>query len=75
MKMNGTRKRLLQLAHDPVVPIELHIGSDRIDVWLDHSGIHFRQGDGRVTEGHLPWDVAIAMSLLPAELRPRAPAA
>lgn len=75
MQMNGTRTRLVSLARDELVPVELHIGSNRIDVWLDHRGIHFRQEDGSVTEGHLPWEVAIAMSLVPPEWQPGVPAA
>lgn len=75
MQMNGTRARLVSLARDELVPVELCIGSHRIDVWLDHRGIHFRQQDGAVAEGHLPWEVAIAMSLVPAEWQPGVPAA
>jgi hypothetical protein len=72
MDMNGTREFPAQAASGPVgdVPLELQIGSDRIDVWFDQRGIHFRQRDGS-TQGHLPWDLAIAMSLVPAALRPR----
>lgn len=69
MQMNGTRARLVTLARDELVPVELRIGSDRIDVWIDHRGIHFRQEDGRGTEGHLPWELAIALSLVPQEGR------
>ena len=36
------------------VPLELVIGRETIRVWLDDAGIH------------LPWSVAIAMSLIPA---------
>ncbi len=68
MKMNGTRARLVPLGHGELVPIELRIGSDRIDVFIDQSGIHFQQKHS-VTRGHLPWDVAIAMSLLPEGVR------
>ena len=64
MKMNGTRARLVPLGQGELVPIELRIGSDRIDVFIDQSGIHFRQEHG-AARGHLPWDVAIAMSLVP----------
>ena len=48
------------------VPLELVIGRETIRVWLDDAGIHFRHADGSPTEGHLPWSVAIAMSLIPA---------
>ena len=71
MKMNGTRARLVPLGHGELVPIELRIGSDRIDVFIDQSGIHFQQKHS-VTRGHLPWDVAIAMSLVPAPGKRRA---
>jgi hypothetical protein len=43
---------------------------ETIRVWLDETGIHFHS-DGSRTEGHLPWSVAIAMSLLPPDV-PRA---
>jgi hypothetical protein len=44
------------------------IGRETIQVWLDDAGIHFRHADRSHTEGHLPWSVAIAMSLIPADL-------
>jgi len=75
MKMNGTRARLVSLAHGEQVPIELTFGSQRIDVFIDHRGIHFRQENGSAAEGHLPWDLAIAMSLVPEAMRRRFPAA
>jgi hypothetical protein len=59
------------------VPLDLVItrdsGSDvvageTIRVWLDETGIHFRHSNGSRTEGHLPWSVAIAMSLLPPDV-------
>ncbi|HTO71730.1 MAG TPA: hypothetical protein VMR31_17855 [Myxococcota bacterium] len=43
------------------------INGEIIGVWLDETGIHFR-ADGTRTEGHLPWSVAIAMSLLPPDV-------
>lgn len=49
-------------------PIDLVVGRETIRVWLDDSGIHFRHADGSRTEGHLPWSVALAMSLLPPDL-------
>jgi hypothetical protein len=55
-------------AHERGVPLELVIGRETIRVWLDDAGIHFRHADGSHTEGHLPWSVAIAMSLIPADL-------
>ena len=48
--------------------VELVIGRETIRVWLDDAGIHFRHTDGSRTEGHLPWSVAIAMSLLPPDV-------
>ena len=75
MKMNGTRKSLVAIRSDERIPVELRFGEHRIDVWLDHRGIHFRQEEGHVTEGHLPWDVAIAMSLMPPEWRHKLPSA
>ena len=73
MDINGTRESSALPAPGPVgdVPWELRIGSDRIDVWFDQRGIHFRQREGGTTQGHLPWDLAIAMSLVPPERRPR----
>ena len=49
--------------------MELRIGRETVSIWFDDSGIHFRQAEGRQTEGVLPWDVAMAMSLVPEELR------
>ena len=49
------------------VPIKLFVGQELIDVWLDETGIHFRHPDGTTTEGHLPWTMAIAMSLVPPD--------
>jgi hypothetical protein len=52
-------------------PIELRIGAEVIDVWLDDDGIHFRQ-EGTSAGSVLPWGIAIAMSLVPGHL-PRMP--
>jgi len=52
------------------VPLDLVISGETIRVWLDETGIHFHS-DGSRAEGHLPWSVAIAMSLLPPDV-PRA---
>jgi hypothetical protein len=49
------------------VPLELIVGHERIRVWLDEAGIHFVQS-GSTAEGHLPWSVALAASLLPFDL-------
>lgn len=51
-------------------PLELRIGQERVDVWFDDRGIHFRQSEGKHTEGLLPWDTAMAMSLVPRRLHP-----
>jgi len=53
---------------DLALRLELLVGCETIRVWLDDAGIHFRHTDGSRTEGHLPWSVAIAMSLIPADL-------
>ena len=55
------------------VPLDLILSSvggeagETIRVWLDETGIHF-VSEGSRAEGHLPWTVAIAMSLLPPDL-------
>jgi hypothetical protein len=58
------------------VPLDLVIrpeagsdaGGETIRVWFDEAGIHFRHSNGSRTEGHLPWSLAIAMSLLPPDV-------
>lgn len=57
------------------VPLDLVIretgseaGGETIRVWFDETGIHFRHSKGSRTEGHLPWSLAIAMSLLPPDV-------
>ena len=55
-------------AHKRGVPLELVVGRETICVWLDDAGIHFRHAEGSSAEGHLPWSVAIAMSLIPPDL-------
>lgn len=54
------------------VPVELRIGDQLVDVWLDAHGIHFSQPEAASAEGHLPWEDALALALVPAERR-RAP--
>ena len=44
--------------------IELVVGAETIGVWLDESGIHFRQ-PGTPREGLIPWSTALAVSMLP----------
>jgi hypothetical protein len=59
---------------DLVITREGHdsdLGVETIRVWLDETGIHFRHAKGSRTEGHLPWSLALAMSLLPPDV-PRA---
>ena len=51
------------------VALKLSIDGELLNVWLDDTGIHFRHPSGTRTEGHLPWSVAISMSLLPPSLR------
>lgn len=68
MEMNGARQRLVTLARDELVPMELTIGCERIEVFLDHSGIHFQQQDSP-TKGHLSWELAIALALVPEQWR------
>jgi hypothetical protein len=48
--------------------LELAVGNEVIEVRVDRSGIRFRHSGGSV-EGHLPWEVALALSLLPEPLR------
>lgn len=52
------------------VSLKLWIEGELLDVWLDDTGIHFGHASGTRTEGHLPWRVAIGMSLVPPGLRP-----
>jgi len=54
--------------------LELQIGRETVDIWFDDNGIHFRHAEGTKTEGLLPWDVALAMSLVPEEVRRPLPA-
>ncbi len=49
--------------------LELVVGDEVIEVRVDREGIHFRHASGEASEGCLPWDVAIAMSLLPEGVR------
>ena len=58
-------------------PVELWLGAEKIEVWLDAGGIRFRQPKrtGGASEGVLPWDVALALALVPDEWRAKRPAA
>ncbi|MCP4007143.1 MAG: hypothetical protein GY725_23420 [bacterium] len=48
---------------------KLYIGCEVIEVRFDARGICFRHADRSDTEGFLPWDTAIALSLLPEEMK------
>jgi hypothetical protein len=72
MDRASVRRCAERAAHRAGVPVELCIGREIIDVWLDEYGIHFRQEGAHAPEGVLPWGVAIAMSLIPPGL-PRMP--
>ena len=50
------------------VDLKLCFGLEVIEVRLDAFGIHFSHEDGGA-QGHLPWDTALAMSLLPPGVR------
>ncbi len=65
--MNAAGNRPCGGVRANLVPIELRIGHEVIDVWLDEHGIHFQQ-EGGGPSGVLPWGVAIAMSLVPPGL-------
>ena len=49
--------------------LELQIGRALVNIWFDADGIHFGPRDGDSAEGLLPWDVAMAMSLIPDSVR------
>ena len=69
MERNTPRRRGVPL--DLVITRETGcdvVVGETIQVWLDETGIHFRHSNGSRTEGHLPWSVAIAMSLLPPDV-------
>ncbi len=52
--------------------LQLLVADECIEVRLDSNGIHFRHPGDSTTEGHLAWDVAVAMSLT-RELQKRIP--
>lgn len=67
MERNATRRSGVPL--DLVIRDEAsEVAGETIRVWLDETGIHFRHSNGSRTEGHLPWSLAIAMSLLPPDV-------
>ena len=49
--------------------LELAVGDEVIEVRVDRDGIHFRHPEGSEAAGSLPWDLAIALSLLPDSAR------
>ncbi len=51
------------------VELFLYVNREKVEVRLDADGIHFHQPGGS-TDGVLPWSSALAMSLLPAGVRP-----
>ena len=63
-------QRLVALGDDEVVPLQLQLGPERLEVWMDRDGLHFRQSDANSPVGYLSWERAIAMSLVPEEWRP-----
>ncbi len=75
MVINGSRRGLVSMSDGEGIPVQLRIENETIQVWLDHSGIHFLPVGQGIARGHLPWEVAIAMSLIPRDLqRSSAPA-
>ena len=71
MLISGVQQGMVTPAACEGVPLEVKIGGECVGIWLDHTGIHFNQpGRGTVT-GHLSWETAIAMSLIPPRLRPQ----
>jgi len=66
MVIDGTRQGMVHPAAGEGIPLELQIGEERVGVWIDDQGIHFQAGARGVDGGLLPWDVALAMALVPA---------
>jgi hypothetical protein len=54
---------------DDDTALELAVGDEIIEVRVDRTGIHFRHPRAR-SGGSIPWDMALALSLLPEEMRP-----
>lgn len=67
MKQRSRRGAGAKAARTAVVFLELE--GERIEVRFDAGGIHFCQPGGSGTEGDLPWDLALAVSMLPEEAR------
>jgi hypothetical protein len=53
---------------DDDAALELAVGDEIIEVRVDRAGIHFRHPQAR-SGGSIPWDMALALSLLPDEIR------
>ncbi len=70
MVIDGTRQGMVHPAAGEGVPLELLIGEERVGVWLDGQGIHFQSASRGLNRGLLPWDVALAMALVPPGMRP-----
>lgn len=70
MVIDGTRQGMVHPAAGEGVPLELQIGDERVGVWLDGQGIHFQSAAGGLNGGLLPWDVALAMALVPPGMQP-----
>ena len=73
MVIDGTRQGMVHPAADEGVPLELRIGDERVGVWIDHQGIHFQSAVRGIDGGVLPWEVALAMALIPREVQPTRP--
>ncbi len=71
MENTGTLSAVLRPASSlgDDTALELAVGEEIIEVRVDRQGIHFRHPGGSAAEGLLPWDVAIAMSILPEAVR------
>jgi len=69
MVIDGTRLGMVHPAAGEGVPLELQIGDQRVGVWIDAQGIHFQPAANGLAGGLLPWDLALAMSLVPASRR------
>ena len=70
MVIDGTRQGMVHPAEGEGVPLELQIGEERVGVWIDGQGIHFQSARG-LNGGLLPWDLALAMALVPPGVSPR----
>lgn len=69
MVIDGTRQGMVHPSDGEGVPLELQIGEERVGVWIDGQGIHFQPADRGLNGGLLPWDVALAMALVPPGTR------